>query len=88
MPNGEKPTENEHFIPQMYYKGFSEIKESGKAYIWQFSLKTMCQMPGQVDVRDICLKKNLYELKGNYGSFIAQNTIEKNLGKSKQMQTE
>lgn len=30
MPNGNKPTENEHFIPRMYLKGFSEIKNKSK----------------------------------------------------------
>ena len=81
MANGEKPTEKEHFIPRMYLRGFSEVKESGKALIWQFNLKTMQQIPVQVDVQDICFEKNLYEIKGKDGSFIAQNTIEKTFGK-------
>ena len=81
MANGEKPTEKEHFIPRMYLRGFSEVKESGKALIWQFNLKTMQQTPVQVDVQDICFEKNLYEIKGRDGSFIAQNTIEKTFGK-------
>lgn len=49
--------------------------------IWQFNLKTMQQTPVQVDVQDICFEKNLYEIKGRDGSFIAQNTIEKTFGK-------
>ena len=65
----------------MYLRGFSEVKESGKALIWQFNLKTMQQTPVQVDVQDICFEKNLYEIKGRDGSFIAQNTIEKTFGK-------
>ena len=81
MANGEKPTEKEHFIPRMYLRGFSEVKESGKALIWQFNLRTMQQIPVQVDVQDICFEKNLYEIKGRDGSFIAQNTIEKAFGK-------
>ncbi len=59
MANGEKPTEKEHFIPRMYLRGFSEVKESGKALIWQFNLKTMQQTPVQVDVQGICFEKNL-----------------------------
>ena len=81
MPKGEKPTENEHFVPRMYLKCFSEINKSGKALIWQFNLKTMRQTPVQVDVQDICFEKHLYEIKGSNGSFIAQNTIEKTFGK-------
>ena len=65
MPKGEKPTEDEHFIPRVYLRGFSEIKNSKKknekALIWQFNLKTMQQIPVPVDVKDICFEKNLYE---------------------------
>ena len=81
MPNGEKPTTNEHFIPQMYLRGFSEIKKRDKSLIWQFNLKTMQQTPVQVDIQDICSEKHLYEIKGSDGSIIAQNTIEKTFGK-------
>ena len=49
--------------------------------IWQFNLKTMQQIPIQVDVQDICFEKNLYEIKDRDGLFIAQNTIEKTFGK-------
>ncbi len=81
MPNGGKPTENEHFIPRVYFRGFADINDSGKALLWQYSLKTMKQIPVPVDVGDICFEKNLYEIKGSNGSFIAQNTIEKTFGK-------
>lgn len=84
MPNGDKPTVNEHFVPRMYLKGFSEVKQKvnkQKAYILEFSLKSMKQIPTQVDIEDICYEKNLYELKDADGSFIAQNRIEKILGK-------
>ena len=81
MANGEKPTEKEHFIPRMYLRGFSELKQSGKALIWQFNLKTMQQIPVQVNVQDICFEKNLYEIKSKDGLFTAQNTIEKTFGK-------
>ena len=80
MPIGNNPTKNEHFVPRMYLKGFSEVKEKSKlqkAYIWEFSLKSMKQIPVQVDVEDICYEENLYELKDADGSFIAQNRIEK-----------
>lgn len=81
MPNGGKPTENEHFIPRVYFRRFADINDLGKALLWQYSLKTMKQIPVPVDVGDICFEKNLYEIKGSNGSFIAQNTIEKTFGK-------
>lgn len=81
MPNGGKPTENEHFIPRVYFRGFADINDSGKALLWQYSLKTMEQIPVPVDVGDICFEKNLYEIKGSNGLFIAQNMIEKTFGK-------
>lgn len=85
MPKGEKPTEDEHFIPRAYLRGFSEIKninkKNEKALIWQFNLNTMQQIPVPVDVKDICFEKNLYEIKSDDGSFIAQNTIEKIFGR-------
>ncbi len=84
MPNGNKPTVDEHFVPRMYLKGFSEVKQKAnkqKAYIWEFNLKSMKQIPKQVDIEDICFEKNLYELKDADGSFIAQNRIENIFGK-------
>lgn len=81
MPKGAKPTVNEHYIPRMYLRGFSEISKSGKAKLWQFSLKSMQQSTVQVGVEDICFEKHLYEIKGSDGSYIAQNTIEKTFGK-------
>lgn len=83
MPNGDKKTEDEHFVPRMYLKGFSEIKKGKqeKAFIWQFNTKTLQQMPEQVNVKDICFEKNLYELRNIDGTFIAQNRIENIFGK-------
>ena len=71
MPKGAKPTVNEHYIPRMYLRGFSEITKSGKAKLWQFSLKSMQQSTVQVGVEDICFEKHLYEIKGSDGSYIA-----------------
>lgn len=80
MSNGNKPTEDQHFIPRMYLKGFSEVKKKGKkekAFIYEFNINSMIQIPGQVNIKNICVKKNLYEIFGADGSIIAQNRIEK-----------
>lgn len=81
MPHGEKLTENEHFIPRMYLKGFSEVIGSDKAFIWQYNLNSMWQTPVSVNVKTVCFKKNLYEIMNEYGAFIAQNWIENIFGK-------
>ena len=83
MSNTENYTIDEHFIPRMYLREFSEIKGTGKkekAFIWQYNLKTMTQTPVQVNVRDICFEKNLYEIRTADGTFVARNTIEKAFG--------
>lgn len=79
MPNVNKPTKNEHFVPRMYLKGFSNVQnKSGKekVFIWEFSLKSMQQIPTPVNIENICYEENLYELKNDDGSCIAQNIIE------------
>lgn len=81
MAKEVKPTEDEHYIPKMYLKHFSEIKQSGKALTWQFDLRSFQQTPVPVDICDICFEKNLYEIKNSEGSFVAQNTIEKAFGR-------
>lgn len=66
MPNDNDYTVDEHFLPRMYLKEFSEIKKKGnkeKAFVWQYNVRTMIQTPIQVNVQDICFEKNLYELR-------------------------
>lgn len=79
MPNGSKPTEDEHFIPRMYLRNFSVIKGK-RDHICQFDTNTMQQAPTSVKLEDVCCEKNLYELRDSDGSFIAQNHIENNFG--------
>ncbi len=85
MANGDKPTVDEHYIPQMYLKGFSTVKTSKKpnketAYIWQFNVKSMQQTKVPVNVCNICFEKDLYEIRDNTGSIVAQNYIERIFG--------
>lgn len=76
MSREPNPTKGEHYIPRMYLRGFSEITKSGTALMWQFDLERMRQTATQVNVRDVCFKKNLYEIRDSDGSFIARNRIE------------
>lgn len=80
MANGKNPTVDEHFVPRMYLRGFSEIKGE-KAFICQFDTNTMRQTPTSVKVEDVCCEKNLYELRDSDGSFIARNHIENTFGR-------
>ena len=81
MQNESKDTKWEHYVPRVYYKGFSEIikkkKSKEKLLIWALNVKTMHQTYCQVDVDDYCAKDNLYELRDKEGEFIARNIIEK-----------
>lgn len=80
MPKGSEFTEDEHYVPRMYLREFSDIRTKGKkenAFIWQFNLETMKQSDTSVNVKSICFKKNLYELRDKTGEFIARNIIEK-----------
>ena len=80
MPNGSKPTEDEHFIPRMYLRNFSVIKGK-RDHICQFDTNTMQQTPTSVKLEDVCCEKNLYELRDSNGSIIAQNHIENAFGR-------
>lgn len=83
MPNGNNPVVNQHYIPRMYLRRFSEIKtvnNKEKELIWQFNVETMQQIPTQVNIERICYKENLYEIRDIDNSFVNQNAIEKLLG--------
>ena len=80
MANGNNPTVDEHYVPRMYLRGFSEIKGE-KAFICQYDTNTMRQTSTSVNVEDVCFEKNLYELRNSDGSYIAQNHIENNFGR-------
>ena len=80
MPKGSEFTEDEHFVPRMYLREFSEIKTSRKeekAFTWQFDLRTLKQSDTSVNVKSICFEKDLYELRDKAGEYIARNIIEK-----------
>ena len=84
MSNKKNYTVNEHYIARMYLREFSEIKGSGKnekAFIWEYDLKSMKQIPDQVRVESICFEENLYEFRDKDGTFIGRNTIENVFGK-------
>ena len=66
-----KPTENEHFIPQVYLRGFSPDHKR----VYQYDLLNWKAYP-LISTRKICYQKNLYELENGDGDYICQNGIE------------
>lgn len=70
-----KPTINEHYIPQCYLKQFSPDGEN----IYQYDVLSGEQKPSPVPTRSICYEKNLYEFKDSAGEIVYRNLIEKGL---------
>ncbi len=77
MAQKNKPTSNEHFIPQCYLKQFSYDNK----HIYQFDIKSGKATPKPVSTDSICYQKNLYEFRDESGSFIYRNLIENQLCK-------
>lgn len=82
MANGNNPTTDEHFVPRMHLRRFSERKlkkSKPKDIIWAYNLATMKQLPDQIPIEDICFEEHLYEFKDSEGNFIDRNRVEKAL---------
>lgn len=64
MSNKSNDTRDEHYIPIMYLKGFSEIKgrPNKEKVLWQFRTSTKEHVAVPVNARTICFEKDLYEL--------------------------
>ena len=68
MANGDKRTRKQHYIPQVYLRGFSpEYKQKDsrgkdilKYTIHCFDLEKMKQYPKAVPIDSICFEKDLY----------------------------
>lgn len=84
MQKNSRYTKWEHFVPRVYYKGFSDIKQKKskeKLLVWALDVKSIAPINKQVDVENFCAKDNLYELRNKEGEVIAHNIIEKSFGK-------
>lgn len=82
MAKEKNPTTDEHFVPRMHLRRFSERKQKKSKFkdlIWAFNLTTMEQLPNQIPIEDICYKKHLYEFKDSDGDFIDRNRVENTL---------
>lgn len=67
-----KPTTDEHFIPQFYLKQFS----ADGAKIYQYNVSKDKIFFDAVPIKSICYERNLYEFKNDSGEFVERNIIE------------
>ena len=68
----KKPTKKQHYIPQVYLKGFSQ--DSSTIYEYNYKKGEAIQVP--VSIESVCRGKNLYEVRENNGEIINPNFIE------------
>lgn len=77
MQNYVEHTKNEHFVPQVYLRGFSEDKKN----IYYYDLISNYSTLSPVPIKSILYEKYLYELKNSDNELIHLNYIEKCLKK-------
>ncbi len=75
MPE-KRPTKNQHYVPQIYLRGFS----SDSTGIYEYNLKQGKPIHRPVSIESICREKNLYEFRDNDGGFIWTNYLEETIG--------
>ena len=75
MSNGNKPTVNEHYVPQVYLRGFAT--DSNPERIYRLSLSNISAGCKNVKINSQLVEKNLYEIKTDNNIFIGRNYIEK-----------
>ena len=71
MPKNQ-PTKNQHYVPQVYLKGFSQ--DSSTIYEYNLSKKAVIENP--VSIESVCREKYLYEVRDNNGEIIKTNYLE------------
>lgn len=84
MMNVQDITKKQHYIPQVYLRGFSpeyndksqEIPHS-KYTIFCYDLTKTTQSDEPVPIKSVCYKNNLYEVTGDDGEIVLPNHLEK-----------
>ena len=77
MPNGNNPITDQHTVPRVYLKGFSDDNER----ILYYDFEKHRYSNGRVKIKDLCFKKYMYEFYNEAGNKDSVNIIEKHLGK-------
>lgn len=69
-------THKQHYVPQVYLRGFSADKNS----VFFLNLTSYESSKCAVPVESVCFKRDLYEAKNEHGGYVFENHIEKALG--------
>ena len=77
MSENKQMTHSEHYIPQMYFRQFSENKKN----IYKYDANDLDKPPEIRSIDKICREKDMYEPIYEDGSYIAPNHIENRFGK-------
>lgn len=72
MANGDKMTRKQHYIPQVYLRGFSTDDKN----IFFFNLASSESSKIAVPIKSICYKQDLYEARTEQGNYLLENHIE------------
>ncbi len=82
MLKENNPTKKQHYIPQVYLRGFSPnyqeknlANEKYRIYCYDLSKKTIQFQ--NVPIKTICYKKDFYEVTGKAGEIVLPNYLEK-----------
>lgn len=76
MPEKNKPTKDEHFVPRVYLRGFSD---NGKSF-FAYNMKEDKQIRN-CSIETATREKNIYEFKGNNNQLLYINLLEDTLSK-------
>lgn len=75
--NKNNPTSKEHYVPQVYLRGFASSDER----LYFYDLNTNRYSDQMVPVKSLCFQKNLYEYRNSNNEIIYTNNIEKALSR-------
>lgn len=86
MPNGSNRTKKQHYVPQVYLRGFapqylktdSEKNKIAKSKygVFYYDLRERKQSEIAVPINSICFENNLYEVTGKSGEIVYDNRLE------------
>lgn len=84
MVKEKNVTKRQHYIPQVYMRGFSPQYQNGqndiplsRYTIYCYSLKNNDKIKNPIPIKSICYKDYLYELTDCQGQFVEINHLEK-----------
>ena len=64
----KKITKKQHYVPQVYLRGFSDDKK----HLWSYRLNSSLEGK-MVPIESVCRKHFLYEVRGNNGEIVTPN---------------